>query len=112
MRAHQASLPTYPVLPTLVPSSPLLVRPARMRWPTLDPLIPDPAPARVPHPAPWRDSLAVVTGHMARVEAWAFLALLTLTLPALAINQSVLWHLLNGGTLDRAIRAFLLAGGQ
>lgn len=110
MRARQTSLPAYPVLPAFTPS-PLLLQPARMQWPDRNPLIPKAAPARDAHPAPWRDSLAVFTGRMARVEAWAFLVLVTLTLPAVAINQSVLWHLLNGGILDQAIRAFLSAGG-
>ena len=95
-------------LPALAPSSPLLVQSARMRWPDLNSL----NPARALPPAPWRDSLKVFTGHMARAEAWAFLALIILTLPAVIINQSVLWHLISGGALDRAIRAFLLAGGR
>ena len=58
----------------------------------------------------WRESLTVVTGRLARLEAWAFLALVGLTLPAAAINQSGLWHLLNSGALDRAVRAFLFPG--
>lgn len=59
-------------------------------------------------PSLWRDSLAVDADGVTGIETWVFLALAGMVLPALAINQSVLWHLLNHGVLNRVIHAFLL----
>ena len=104
MSTRSVSLPFSPLLPTLNPPSSATRLPALLR-----PFTPIPAHGHRPAP-PWRGSLDATT-RPDRLEGLANLALMALTLPAVVLSQIGLWRLLDGGVLDRAIRAFLAAGG-